>query len=208
MSINKPLSCIAVIPARANSKRIPKKNVMPINGKPLVSYTIEHALRSKKVNEVYVSTDDDEIKGICISYGVKIIDRPIDISNDIASSESALLHVLDDMNSHGLKDPELLVFLQCTSPIREEDDIDKAIQKIIDSKADSLLSVCENKRFLWQRENKSAIPINYDYMNRQREQDMQPQYQENGSIYIMKPELLRKTNNRLGKKIELYERIS
>ncbi len=205
MSINKPFSCIAVIPARGNSKRILNKNLIPINGKPLVLYTIEHALRSKMINEVYVSTDDNEIREVCINYGAKVIERPVELANDYASSESALLHVLNERDIQGLDEPDYIVFLQCTSPIRKDDDIDNAIQKMIDSKADSLLSVCENKRFLWKREKENAVSINYDYMNRQREQDMGAQFQENGSIYIMKSELLRESSNRLGKKIEFYE---
>jgi len=199
------MSVIAIIPARGQSKRIKNKNLSNLNGIPLIAHTIKHAVESKGVSEVYVSTDCEEIARVSEKYGAQVIHRPKEISDDFSSSESALLHALDYRKNNGFNDPEYVVFLQCTSPIRKPDDIDKAIKIIIDAGANSLLSVCDNKRFLWKNEDNNGASINYDYMNRKREQDMERQYQENGSIYIMQTSLLRQTNNRLGGKISFYE---
>jgi len=198
-------SSIAIIPARGQSKRIKNKNLSEINGIPLIAHTIKHAVQSKGISEIYVSTDCEEIARVSDKYGAQVIHRPKEISDDLSSSESALLHALDYRKSNGLKDPEYVVFLQCTSPIRKPNDIDNAIKNIIDSGANSLLSVCDNKRFIWKNENENGASINYDYMDRKREQDMEKQYQENGSIYIVQTSHLRETNNRLGGKISFYE---
>ena len=101
--------------------------------------------------------------------------------------------------------PELIVFLQCTSPIRTGLEIDQAIQKLEANGADSLLSVSPSHRFLWQEVDGLVQSINYDYRHRPRRQDMQPQYVENGSIYLFKPWVLKQFGNRLGGKISLFE---
>jgi YrbI family 3-deoxy-D-manno-octulosonate 8-phosphate phosphatase len=105
----------------------------------------------------------------------------------------------------GAEEPELVVFLQCTSPIRRARDIDMAAAQLRSAGADSLFSACENKRFIWARRDAALHPMNYDYKHRKREQDFEKQYRENGSIYIFKPWVLAKENNRLGGKIEVYE---
>lgn len=204
MTKSKKAKTIAIIPARGSSKRIPKKNLIDVNGLPLIVYTIMQAINSSQVDEVWVSTDDDEIERVSKDYGAKIVRRTGELANDNATSESALLHVLDERAKNKLVEPEYIVFLQCTSPVRKPNDIDNALSQLINSESDSLLTVCENKRFLWKYENNYGQPINYDYKNRLREQDMEPQFQENGSIYICKTDVLRTTKNRLGKKISFY----
>jgi len=96
------------------------------------------------------------------------------------------------------------VFLQCTSPLRSGADIDRAIAQLRAENADSLLSVTPNHRFLWEQVDGVAKSINYNYQNRQRRQDLNPQFMENGSIYIFKPWVLKKLGNRLGGKVSLY----
>jgi len=207
MSIDKQdnIFSTAIIPARGGSIRIPRKNIYQIAGLPLVAHTILQAKKSKSINEVYVTTDDVEIAGVSEKYGAKVIMRPDDISNEKATSESALIHALDYRLMDGLSDPENIIFLQCTSPIRADDDIDSAMSLFFETEADSLFSVCKNRNFIWQYENESVVPINYNYTQRPREQDMEPQYCENGSIYITKTSILRDFNNRLGGKIVMYE---
>jgi N-acylneuraminate cytidylyltransferase len=190
----------AIIPARGGSKGVPSKNVRVLNGKPLIAYSIEQAINSLLVTDVFVSTDNEDIKRVAKLYGAKVICRPDDIAGDNASSESALLHAL------GVVDIEFdyVVFLQCTSPIRSPSDIDTAVNKIVNEQADSLLSVVQDHSFLWKVEHGQGVSVNYDYRSRPRRQDMPLQYRENGSIYIFKPNVLRKFNNRLGGKIVLF----
>ena len=197
------MATIAIIPARGGSKGVPRKNLRLLADKPLIAYSILDAQEAISVDSVYVSTDDEEIATVSANYGAKIIHRPPELANDTASSESALIHALKQLENQAIN-PELLVFLQCTSPIRSGVDIDKAIAKLKAEKADSLLSVSPSHRFLWQEVEGVVQSINYDYRHRPRRQDMNPQYMENGSIYLFKPWLLKETGNRLGGKIALY----
>ena len=194
---------VAIIPARGGSKGIPGKNIRLLNDKPLIAYSIEASCEAKMVDQVYVSTDDHHIAQVATDYGASIIHRPPELATDTASSESALLHALEIIEESGTQ-PELVVFLQCTSPLRTSTDIDLAIQQLRDEKADSLLSVSPSHRFLWEEVNGWAKSINYDYRQRPRRQDMNPQYVENGSIYIFKPWIIKEYKNRLGGKISLF----
>ena len=196
---------IAIIPARGGSKRVPGKNLMSVAGRPLVAHSISHAQASHLVREVYVSTESDEIAAVARAHGAQVITRPQELAGDEATSESALLHVLDERNRQGLPDPDLVVFLQCTSPVRHSDDIDRAVAKLLREEADSLFSACENNRLIWALKDGQPWSVNYDYHSRRREQDMEVQYRENGSIYVFRPEVLRKQGNRLGGRIAVYE---
>lgn len=197
------LNIAAVIPARGNSKGIPRKNVRPIAGRPLIVHSILDCHESQLVDQIFVSTDDEEIAQVAEQHGATIIHRPAAIAGDTASSESALIHALQEIEVAYFH-PDLIVFLQCTSPVRTGADIDQAICQLQTSGADSLLSVSPSHRFLWQEKKDEVISINYDYRQRQRRQDLVPQYVENGSFYIFKPWVLKTLNNRLGGKISLF----
>jgi len=201
----KPHSVIALIPARGGSKGIPGKNVFPLAGKPLIVHTIEQAIRSSKISSTIVSTDDQAIAETSRKAGASVIWRPSDISGDTATSESALIHAVQTLQNEQGALPDLIVFLQCTSPLRKTDDIDRAIDTLLASGADSLLSVSPSHRFLWSETNGEAHSINYDFRARPRRQDMQPQYAENGSIYVFRPRNLLASGNRLSGKIVLYK---
>ena len=118
-----------------------------------------------------VSTDDEEIAGISISCGAEVIKRPLDLSVDTATSESALLNIIGHLENVERIYIDLIVFLQCTSPLRKRDDIDNAIKTLIDKDADSLFSVFRFNKYIWRVENNSIMPMNYDYQQRWREQD-------------------------------------
>lgn len=194
---------LAIILARGGSKGIPRKNVRLLGDKPLIAHSILDAKESKYTDKVFVSTDDREIAEVSQQYGAEIIDRPNQLAGDSASSESALIHALFEIEQTDVT-PDLIVFLQCTSPIRTGTDIDQAIAKLKADNADSLLSVSPSHRFLWEEVDGVAKSINYDYRHRPRRQDMQQQYVENGSIYIFKPWVLKELGNRLGGKISLF----
>ncbi|OCQ94469.1 acylneuraminate cytidylyltransferase [Nostoc sp. MBR 210] len=197
------MTVISIIPARGGSKGVPGKNIRVIKGKHLIAYSIQDAQEAHLVDQVYVSTDDSEIASVSRNYGAEVIQRPIELATDTASSESALIHALTEIEKTGVN-PDLVVFLQCTSPLRTGSDIDRAIEQLRSENADSLLSVSPTHRFLWHQVNGVAQSINYDYSQRPRRQDMNPQYMENGSIYIFKPWVLKELNNRLGGKISLF----
>ncbi len=197
---------IIIIPARGGSKRIKNKNLRLLSNKSLIEHTIIHALSSKFKSDIYISTDCKDVEMICKKYPVHIIRRPKKLSNDLASSEEALIHVLNFFKCENGSDPNYVIFLQCTSPFRKKNDIDNAYRQIVREKSESLLSVTESKKFLWFKSKYGVCkPINYEIEKRRREQDFKGFYEENGSIYISKSENLRKYNNRLSGKISIFK---
>lgn len=193
---------VAIIPARGGSKGIPKKNLLDLLGKPLLCHSIEQALGSKFDIDVFVSSDSKEILDVATECGANTIQRPVELSADESTSESAIVHFLQTLDPYV---PDIVVFLQATSPLRSSDDIDKAIECFMDGNYDSLFSSVDLEDiFIWKNRNKLES-INYDYKNRKRRQDIDPDYYiENGSIYIFKPDILLTNNNRLGGKIGTY----
>jgi len=185
---------IAIIPARGGSKGIPNKNIRPLCGKPLIAWTIEAALSAETVDRVVVSTDDVKIAEIGREYGAEIVMRPQELSTDTATSESALLHVLDSLEQTEDYHSDLLAFLQCTSPLTTPQDIDGTIQTLLEAHADTALTVVPFHYFIWKSNqtpstthNAPAIGINHNPSQlRQRRQDREPQYVETGSVYVMR----------------------
>jgi len=199
------LNIVAIIPARAGSKGLPQKNLFPIHQKPLIQWTFEQVLSASKIDHVFVSTNDPAIINLAKEHGVKTILRPSELCTDNATSESALLHALENIEIEYNLFPDIIVFLQATSPLRLKDDIDNAINLFIENKADSLFSTTElSDLTIWQKKNRKWHSLNFDYKKRLRRQDQNPNFVENGSIYIFKPKILKKYNNRIGGKIANY----
>lgn len=197
---------VAVIPARGGSKGIIKKNITDFLGNPLITYTIKQAKDSEEIDEVYVSTDAKDIGAISEEAGAKVIERPDDIAGDKASTESALVHALGQIKQERDKQPEVMVVLQCTSPLRREDDIDEAVRLVTQEGFDSVLSAFEYHKFYWEFDGDAAEPINYNPESRKRRQDInKARYQENGSIYVVKAQMLEKNKCRLGGNIGIHE---
>jgi len=195
---------LAIIPARGGSKGIPFKNIRPVGGKPLLAHTIDDALSSRLITRVVVSTDHPDVAAVALEHGAEVIRRPPEISDDSADSESALLHAIDHLKQTERYEPELVVFLQATSPLRPPQSIDQAIAEFDDQQADSLFSSCPVHGFVWRREAERLVSVTYDYQHRQRRQNAPEDLIENGSIYIFKTWVLREFKNRLGGKIATY----
>jgi len=198
------MDCLAIIPARGGSKGIPRKNLRPLAGKPLIAYNIEQALRSRFISRLVVSTDDAEIAQIARQYGAEVVTRPAEISGDRASSESALLHVLAALEAEEGYRPDLLVFLQCTSPLTLAEDIDGTVQALLDEKADTALAVIPFHYFLWRDQEDGAEGINHDKRVRPLRQEREPQYLETGAVYVMKVDGFRQARHRFFGKTALH----
>ncbi|MCK4302580.1 MAG: acylneuraminate cytidylyltransferase family protein, partial [candidate division Zixibacteria bacterium] len=151
------MKTLAIIPARGGSKGIPRKNLRLLAGKPLIAHTIEHARQARSIDRILVSTDDPEIASVSQRYGAEVIFRPSEISGDTASSESALLHALEHLEKTEGYRPDLVAFLQCTSPLTSPGDIDSTVQALLDGDADSALAVTPFPYFLWQRDKRGNL---------------------------------------------------
>ena len=184
---------LALIPARGGSKGILQKNLQMVGGVPLVSRCVLAALDSQRIARVVVSTDDAGIEAAAVAAGAQVVRRPADISGDLASSESALLHALTDLERRGSLE-STLVFLQCTSPFTSGHQIDKVLAALDQPELNSSFAVRPWHGFLWRADGEG---INHDpSLPRQRRQDLQPAYLETGAIYAMRTAPFRRTGSR------------
>jgi len=136
--VYKDKTFLAIIPARGGSKRLPRKNILELNGKPLIAWSIEAGLKSKYVDKVVVSSDDKEILEYSQYYGADTIKRPDNLASDTSTSFDAIKHTIDNVDKY-----DYVVLLQPTSPLRTAEQIDDAIELLEKKKADAVVSVCE-----------------------------------------------------------------
>lgn len=199
------MSNVAVILARGGSQGIPGKNLKNFCGKPLVAWTIEHALDAACIESVWVSSDDPEILAVGERYGALPIARPPEIADSAASSESGWLHALDVLADKGVAVTRM-VAPQCTSPVRTASDFDGALKLFDAEKLDSLFSATSIPDFnIWRPQpNGDLDSYTYDYRRRERRQEKGEQFLENGSFWIFTPEVLRESGNRMDGKIGIW----
>lgn len=181
------MSTVCIVPARGGSKGIPRKNLRAVGGVPLIARSILAASAADRVDGVIVSTDDAEIAAVARAHGARVVLRPDALSTDTASSEAALLHVLEVLAGEG-EHPDLVVFLQCTSPFTTAAEIDRCVAALDDPRAAAALSVTDDHGFLWTTgPDGFAVGVNHVWTEpRKRRQDLPPQYRETGSIYVMR----------------------
>lgn len=176
---------IAIIPARGNSKRLPGKNTKFLGGIPLLAHSIKYAQQFSFIDDIYVSTDNLEIKKVAVQFGAKVIDRPAEISGDFEPTVSALKHVLESLTY----EVENVILLQPTNPLRPENLLEEAFQLFLNSNADSLFTISRNHDKLGKIVNHKFEPFNYTIG--QRSQDLEPLFYENGLLYISKANLIK-----------------
>jgi YrbI family 3-deoxy-D-manno-octulosonate 8-phosphate phosphatase len=197
---------LAVIPARSGSQGIPDKNIRPFCGVPLVVRAVKAAQAAQMVDRVVVSTDSQTYADICRAAGAEVMMRPPELATNAASSESALLHVLEQLQAAGEELPEWLVFQQCTSPFTRSEDIDSLLRRVHEAKADSGFTAVKSHRFLWRvQPDGLAEGINHDKSVRLRRQDREPEFMENGAVYVMKTDGFLKHKHRFFGKTVLHE---
>ena len=185
----------AIIPARGGSTGVPGKNIRRVGGVPLVGRAVVAARDAKLIDTVFVSTDAPDIADVASTFGAIVIDRPDALASDTASSESALLHALDELEKDGIL-PDVLVFLQATSPFISPDDLDDAIERVTLGESDVVFSAVETHAFLWSATEDGAAAVNHDAAIRPRRQDRDPQYQETGAFYVMRVDGFRRAGHR------------
>lgn len=192
------MSVCAVILARGGSKQIPNKNIVDINGYPMIYYSINAA---RICDRIIVSTDSERIGSIAESYGAEFFKRNSKNATDEATSESALLEVCENISD------DIIIFIQPTSPLLLSDDIKNALDIFNEKSYDSLFS-CYKEHWI-PRWTESSEYL-WDRYARPRRQDKEELYVENGAFYISKREnilssKLRYSGN-IGKYIMPYSR--
>jgi len=180
---------LAIIPARGGSKRLPRKNILNLCGKPLIAWSIEAGLNSKYIDKVVVTSDDDEILNISEEFGTEIIKRPDELASDTATTFDAIKHTIENMKKY-----DYIILLQPTTPLRNEKHIDEAIEILESKNADAAISVCEMDHSpLWSNTLDESLSIEgflKDEVLNKRSQDLEKYYRLNGAIYICKTENL------------------
>lgn len=173
---------LGVTPARGGSKGVPRKNIRPLAGKPLIAWTIEAALASKRLDRYVVSTEDPEITETARRHGAEVLDRPRELATDEASTLAVLQHLISRVEA------DTVVLLQATSPVREEGLIDRCIERFLETKADSLATgfLCRYTEY---------------GTNNRRRQETPGFFYDDGNVYILRAENIRR-GDRFGKRIE------
>lgn len=179
-------SILALIPARGGSKGIPRKNIIDLCGKPLISYSIIAGKNSKYIDSVVVTTDDDEISDVARKFGADIpFLRPKSLASDTSKTIDAVLHAICTLKDMG-REYDTMVLLQPTQPLRTSTDIDKAIEKYMNEDCIPLVSVSEvndNPLLIRSISNDRLHPL-LNVSSTCRRQDMPKFYRVNGCIYI------------------------
>lgn len=202
---------LCLIPVRGGSKGIPRKNLKPIAGKPLLAWTIEQALAAQEELaeehqiDVVVSTDDAELADIARQYGAQVpFMRPAHLAEDTTATEPVVEHAIDFYTAAGQR-PDAVMLLQVTSPVRLPGTLARAVRQFAGSDSDSMVGVIPIGPFIWAATEPPTAQ--YEVMARPRRQELTREtfrYRENGSMYITSTDLYESLHNRLGGKIELF----
>lgn len=183
---------LGIIPARGGSKGVPRKNIREVAGRPLIAYTVDAALASRLLTRCIVSTDDQETADISASLGCEVMKRPIELAQDETPTLDVVKYAFDVLESQG----EFFDFglvLQPTSPLRTGLDIDSALQALIQSDADSVVSVYQvsdhHPARMYRMENGRLVSFDEKFASARR-QELPPVYHRNGAIYAFRRSLL------------------
>jgi CMP-N-acetylneuraminic acid synthetase len=188
---------LTVIPARGGSKGLPRKNIRLLNGKPLLTYSVKQSLRVPYIDCIVVSSEDSEILSIAKRSGAIPLRRPARLASDKARTEGALLHAVDELARRGERF-DFVITLEPTHPFRQVNTLKTAIERLVQGKYDSLLTLTPDHADLW-REKKGRFGRLFPNAPRRR-QDREPLYKENSLIYITAVAALRRRNFVIGKK--------
>jgi len=188
-----PFEVLALIPARGGSKGVPRKNIKPLAGKPLITYAIVEAIKSRYINRIIVSTDDEEIAEIARADGAEVpFMRPKELGGDCVTDLPVFQHALKWLLDNENYKPEIIAHLRPTAPLRTCIHIDKAIRMLIASDVDSVRSVCPAPKHpckMWKFDGKNIIPYlsesicGKEAFNMNRQQ-LPPAFIQNGSVDI------------------------
>lgn len=185
---------LAIIPARGGSKGVPRKNIKELDGKPLITYTIEASKKSKYIDRIVVSTEDKEIAEVSKKYGAEVpYLRPLQLAQDNSPTIDCVIHMVNWLKEKENYLPDYVCLLQCTSPLRSYEDIDGTIQKAITLNVDGAVSVCEAEVNPYWTNIFDGDKLKYfieEGKEITRRQDLPKVYSVNGSVYVIKANVL------------------
>lgn len=207
------MEILAIIPVRGGSKGIPGKNIKPLANRPLVAYSIDAAKNSKYVTRTVVSTESAKIKQVAQDLGAEVIDRPLELAQDETKTAPVLLQVLDYLKQNEDYEPDIVVLLQATCPLRDSKELDEAFELFFECEKDGCDSVFAGKilgttHAKWrQNPDSGEYECLYDYRNRPRRQDKDrhfPMLRETGATYIVKTSVMKEVKDFIGKNPRVY----
>jgi N-acylneuraminate cytidylyltransferase len=189
---------VAFIFARGGSKGLPQKNIKPLDGKPLIQYSIETAFATAGIEKVFVSTDDAAIASVARAAGAEIIERPAELATDTSPEWLSWRHAIDYVRS-SYGDFDVFVSLPATSPLRDETDVSAAIKQLSDTNADICISVTPANRspyfnMVKQNEDGSVELVNRAATGVYRRQDAPEVFDITTVVYAAKPEFVLEKN--------------
>lgn len=191
---------LVIIPARGGSKGIPRKNLRPLAGMPLIYYAINAALNAKTVDEVVVTTDDDEISLFAERFGAKVLRRPQELANDASTLDPVIVHAVKSTEDLQNKMYDIVVTIQPTSPLLKASDIDAALTNFSDPAVDTVISVVDDRHLCWGVNKGRPTPR---YSNRVNRQQLPENYKETGAIIACSRSQIM-TGTRIGKNVALH----
>lgn len=204
------MNIVIIIPARGGSKGLKNKNIKPLLAKPLLYYTIDAARESKLSNRIIISTEDKDISKVSREYGIEVINRPIEYSTDDAPIELALRHAIKYLEQNKNYFADIVVLLQANIPIRKNGQIDNVIRKLINTKADSVVTIVEvTKRPEYMKKIiKGDKIVHLSKVKEIRRQEFKEKlYILDGAVAAIKRDVLMKTENLTGAHVYLGEDI-
>lgn len=190
---------LVIIPARGGSKGIPQKNLTMLDRKPLIYYAIKNAMSLNDV-DVVVATDDVRIHAVASVFGAETMKRPPETATDEATIDDVIAYVVNHLAVMG-RHYDMVISMQATSPLLKGSTLKRAVEKFTTSGIDTLISACEKRHLMWQRDNSQFVPVYKDRVNRQQ---LTPLYEENGAFVICKARLIHDQKTRIGKKVDIF----
>jgi CMP-N-acetylneuraminic acid synthetase len=204
------MKILGLIPARGGSKGVPGKNIKSLQGKPLIAYTITPALETGLFQKVLVSTDDEGIAKVARSLGAEVQIRPAHLATDTSPTIDTVVHILESYQKAG-ESFDAVCLLQPTNPLRTADILKKSLEKFLNSKADSLVSVRQvpheyNPHWTFEASKEGTLSIatgEKDIISRR--QELPIAYHRDGAIYLVKSEVVLHQKSLYGESISFID---
>ncbi len=204
------MKILGLIPARGGSKGVPRKNIRLLNGKPLIYYTIDPAIRTEVFSEILVSTDDKEIAAVAEELGAKARLRPAHLATDTSPTLDTVVHVLQEYRSRGVEFDGVCL-LQPTNPLRSRELIRDSLKRFESNGADSLITVRRvphefNPHWTFEQNNDGFLEIaTGDTDIIPRRQELPLAYYRDGSIYLTRTEVILEKNSLYGERVDFLD---